>query len=104
MVVTFYKTKLSANNRCYDKAAYESYLQGCEPKEVIIEQDITPNANFYLPTVSVTDKWQLYNYITFEYAGLKYGSFILSLQPLATDGTIEVTHTTDNWYYAKVNE
>ena len=104
MVVTFYKTKLSANNRCYDKAAYESYLQGCEPKKVTIEHDIIPNANFYLSTISATDKWQLYNYITFEYAGLKYGSFILSIQPLATDGTIEVRHTTDNWYYVKVNE
>lgn len=104
MEVTFYITKLSANNRCYDKAAYESYLQGCEKRTVNIGFDIIPNANFYLPTVSATDKWQLYNYITFEYAGLKYGSFILSIQPLATDGTIEVRHTTDNWYYVKVNE
>ena len=103
MEVTFYITKLSANNRCYDKAAYESYLQGCEKRIVNIGFDIIPNANFYLPTVSATDKWQLYNYITFEYAGLKYGSFILSIQPLATDGTIEIRHTTDNWYYILVN-
>lgn len=106
MIVTFYKTKLSANNRCYDGAAYENYLNSIkaeDKKAVTLEYDIIPNSNFYLPLVSADNQWQLYNYITFEYAGLKYGSFILSIQPLATDGTIEVRHTTDNWYYVKVN-
>lgn len=103
MIVTFYKTKLSANNRCYDGAAYENYLNSCKKKAVTLKYDIIPNANFYLPLVTADNQWQLYNYITFEYAGLKYGSFILSIQPLATDSTIEVRHTTDNWYYVMVN-
>lgn len=103
MIVTFYKTKMSANNRCYDKAAYESYLQSCYKEEIELEFDVIPNSTFYLPLVSQDNQWQLYNYITFDYAGLKYGSFILSIQPLATDGTIEVRHTTDNWYYILVN-
>lgn len=106
MIVTFYKTKLSANNRCYDGTAYVNYLNSIkaeDKKEVDLEYDIIPNSNFYLPLVSANNQWQLYNYITFEYAGLKYGSFILSIQPLATDGTIEIRHTTDNWYYVMVN-
>lgn len=102
MQVTLYKAKLNANNRCYDKAAYDSYLSSLDKVVVNITADVVPNTTFYV-NKSQTN-WQLYSYMTFEYAGLKYASFIADVQPLASNGTIAISHTTDWWYYVCENE
>lgn len=106
MIVTFYKTKLSSQNRCYDKAAYNSYLTSCEKFTYEFKQSIIPNTVFYVPAKKVDGsyyQWQLYNYITFEYAGLKWGSFITKVQPIAANETVSIYHSTDNWYYLLEN-
>lgn len=110
MIVKFYKTKLSAQNRCYDKAAYDRYLAGCVKETVDIPADIIPNTTFYVPpyirngtTVTGAIQWQKYNYIEYVYAGMKYGSFITSIQPLAANSTVAISHSTDNWYYLLQN-
>ena len=102
MQVTLYKAKLNANNRCYDKTAYDSYLSSLDKVVVNITADVVPNTTFYV-NKSQTN-WQLYSYMTFEYAGLKYASFIADVQPLASNGTIAISHTTDWWYYVCENE
>lgn len=110
MEVIFYKTKLSAQNRCYDKAAYDRYLASCPKETVNIPADIIPNTTFYVPpyirngtTVTGAIQWQRYNYVTYVYAGMKYGSFITSIQPLAANSTVAISHATDNWYYLLQN-
>lgn len=102
MQVTLYKAKLNANNRCYDKTAYDSYLSSLDKVVVNIPADVVPNTTFYVNKSQTT--WQLYSYMTFEYAGLKYASFIADVQPLASNGTIAISHTTDWWYYVCENE
>lgn len=102
MQVTLYKAKLNANNRCYDKTAYDSYLSSLDKVVVNISADVVPNTTFYVNKSQTT--WQLYSYMTFEYAGLKYASFIADVQPLASNGTIAISHTTDWWYYVCENE
>lgn len=101
MQVTLYKAKLNANNRCYDKTAYDSYLSSLDKVVVNIPADVVPNTTFYVNKSQTT--WQLYSYMTFEYAGLKYASFIADVQPLASNGTIAISHTTDWWYYVCEN-
>lgn len=106
MIVTFYKTKLSSQNRCYDKAAYNSYLINCEKFAYEFKQSIIPNTVFYVPAKKADGsyyQWQLYNYVTFEYAGLKWGSFITKVQPIAANETVSIYHSTDNWYYLLEN-
>lgn len=106
MIVTFYKTKLSSQNRCYDKAAYDSYLTSCEKLTYEFKQSIIPNTVFYVPAKKADGsyyQWQLYNYVTFEYAGLKWGSFITKVQPIAANETVSIYHSTDNWYYLLEN-
>ena len=103
MSVTFYKTKMSGNNRCYDRQSYLKYLSSCEKKKYNIGFDIIPNTPFYLPENNLDKNWRLYNYIVFDYGGMQYGAFIISLQPLATDGTIEIRHSTDNWFLVLMN-
>lgn len=104
MVITLYKTKLSLQNRCYDKTAYDNYLNGCEKIEYTMPSDIIPNTVFYVPPYSKSGvQWQLYNYVTFEYAGMKYGSFIIKIQPLASNATVAIYHFTDNWFYLLEN-
>lgn len=106
MIVTFYKTKLSSQNRCYDKAAYDSYLTSCEKFTYEFKQSIIPNTVFYVSTKKADGsyyQWQLYNYVTFEYAGLKWGSFITKVQPIAANETVSIYHSTDNWYYLLEN-
>lgn len=110
MIVKFYKTKLSAQNRCYDRAAYDRYLASCVKETVDIPADIIPNTTFYVPpyirngtTVTGAIQWQKYNYIEYVYAGMKYGSFITSIQPLAANSTVAISHSTDNWYYLLQN-
>ena len=106
MIVTFYKTKLSSQNRCYDKAAYDSYLESCEKFTYEFKQSIIPNTVFYVSAKKADGsyyQWQLYNYVTFEYAGLKWGSFITKVQPIAANETVSIYHSTDNWYYLLEN-
>lgn len=106
MIVTFYKTKLSSQNRCYDKAAYDNYLTSCEKFAYEFKQSIIPNTVFYVPAKKADGsyyQWQLYNYVTFEYAGLKWGSFITKVQPIAANETVSFYHSTDNWYYLLEN-
>lgn len=106
MIVTFYKTKLSSQNRCYDKAAYDSYLTSCEKFTYEFKQSIIPNTVFYVSAKKADGsyyQWQLYNYVTFEYAGLKWGSFITKVQPIAANETVSIYHSTDNWYYLLEN-
>lgn len=106
MIVTFYKTKLSSQNRCYDKTAYDSYLGSCEKFIYEFKQSIIPNTVFYVPAKKTDGsyyQWQLYNYITFEYAGLKWGSFITKVLPIAANETVSIYHSTDNWYYLLEN-
>ena len=110
MIVKFYKTKLSSQNRCYDKAAYDRYLASCVKETVDIPADIIPNTTFYVPpyirngtTVTGAIQWQKYNYIEYVYAGMQYGSFITSIQPLAANSTVAISHSTDNWYYLLQN-
>lgn len=107
MIVTFYKTKLSAQNRCYNKSAYDTYLTGREKLIYEFKQSIIPNTVFYVPAKKSDGsyyQWQLYNYVTFEYAGLKWGSFITKVQPIAANETVSISHATDNWYYLLENE
>lgn len=106
MIVTFYKTKLSSQNRCYDKAAYDSYLTSCEKLTYEFKLSIIPNTVFYVSAKKADGsyyQWQLYNYVTFEYAGLKWGSFITKVQPIAVNETVSIYHSTDNWYYLLEN-
>lgn len=106
MIVTFYKTKLSSQNRCYDKTAYDSYLTSCEKFTHEFKQSIIPNTVFYVPAKKADGsyyQWQLYNYVTFEYAGLKWGSFITKVQPIAANETVSIYHSSDNWYYLLEN-
>ena len=106
MIVTFYKTKLSSQNRCYDKVAYDNYLTSCEKFAYEFKQSIIPNTVFYVPAKKADGsyyQWQLYNYVTFEYAGLKWGSFITKIQPIAANETVSIYHSTDNWYYLLEN-
>ena len=107
MIVTFYKTKLSSQNRCYNKVAYDTYLTGCEKLTYEFKQSIIPNTVFYVSAKKSDGsyyQWQLYNYVTFEYAGLKWGSFITKVQPIAANETVSIFHATDNWYYLLENE
>lgn len=126
MIVNFYKTKLSGQNRCYNKASYEYYLDklSFEGKLLLYEasNNIVPNTVFYVPRtftlsgVTSAYPWEEYNYITFEYEypitdvgegtthKVKYGAFITKVQQISVDGTVAIYHTIDNWYYLLMND
>lgn len=126
MIVKFYKTKLSAQNRCYDKGSYINYLAKLSLEQKYlpfeIKNNVVPNNVFYVPrtktlsNVTYAYAWEEYNYITFEYDypitevdgvkkhTIKYGAFITKIQQIAVDGTVAIYHTTDNWYYLLMND
>lgn len=126
MKVRFYKTKLSGQNRCYDKGSYVNYLAklAIEGKVLNYEapNNVVPNTVFYVPRtftlsgVTAAYPWEEYNYITFEYDypitdvgkgkvhKVKYGAFITKVQQISVDGTVAIYHTTDNWYYLLMND
>lgn len=100
MVVTFYKTKMNNQNRCYGAEQYDSYLNSCEKLELTLSHDIIPNNPFNIATDS--GMWS-YNYITYTYKGYYFGAFINSISIQAISGTTVISHTTDTWYFALKN-
>lgn len=100
MVVTFYKTKLNKQNRCYGSEQYDSYLNTCEKKTFTLSHDVIPNQTFNIDT---EDGMWGYNYITFTYRNYLFGSFIDSINIQAISNTTVIYHSTDNWYFALKN-
>lgn len=100
MVVTFYKTKLNTQNRCYGAEQYDNYLLGCEKIDVTLSHDIIPNQSFNIETT--TGMWG-YNYITYTYKGYLFGAFVDSINIQAISGTTVIYHSTDNWYFTLKN-
>ena len=100
MVVTFYKTKLNKQNRCYGAEQYDSYLSTCEKLDVTLSHDIIPNQPFNIETT--TGMWG-YNYITYTYKGYLFGAFVDSINIQAISGTTVIYHSTDNWYFTLKN-
>jgi hypothetical protein len=100
MVVTFYKTKLNKQNRCYGAEQYDSYLSTCEKLDVTLSHDIIPNQPFNIETTS--GMWG-YNYITYAYRGYLFGAFVDSINIQAISGTTVIYHSTDNWYFTLNN-
>lgn len=101
MIVTFYKTKLSRANRCYDSTAYDTYLSTCPKKEVTVGKDVMPDIRFFVKDNQV-DLFE-YNYITYQRGELKYGAFVDSVRLQAITGSIAIFHATDNWYFTLHN-
>lgn len=126
MIVNFYKTKLGAQNRCYDKGSYINYFAKLSLEQKFLpfemKNNVVPNNVFYVPRTNTTSgvttayQWEDYNYITFEYEYpitevggvkkhvVKYGAFITKVQQISVDGTVAIYHTTDNWYYLLMND
>lgn len=100
MVVTFYKTKLNKQNRCYGAEQYDSYLSTREKLDVTLSHDIIPNQPFNIETSS--GMWG-YNYITYTYKGYLFGAFVDSINIQAISGTTVIYHSTDNWYFTLKN-
>lgn len=100
MVVTFYKTKMNNQNRCYGAEQYDTYLNSCEKLEITLSHDIVPNNPFNIATDN--GMWS-YNYITYTYKGYYFGAFINSISIQAISGTTVISHTTDTWYFALKN-
>lgn len=100
MVVTFYKTKLNKQNRCYGAEQYDSYLSTCEKLDVTLSHDIIPNQPFNIETAS--GMWG-YNYITYTYKGYLFGAFVDSINIQAISGTTVIYNSTDNWYFTLKN-
>lgn len=100
MDVTFYKTKLTRQNRCYGVAEYDNYLNGCTKKVITLSHDIVPNNPFYIETDE--GMWG-YNYITYTYKGYLFGAFIDGIRIQALSGSTQIIHATDNWYFALKN-
>lgn len=100
MVVTFYKTKLDKQNRCYGGVQYDNYLSGCEKIDVTLSHDIIPNQPFNIETSS--GMWG-YNYITYTYKGYLFGAFVDSINIQAISGTTVIYHSIDNWYFTLKN-
>lgn len=100
MDVTFYKTKLTRQNRCYGVAEYDNYLNGCTKKVITLSHDIVPNNPFYLETDE--GMWG-YNYITYTYKGYLFGAFIDGIRIQALSGSTQIIHATDSWYFALKN-
>ena len=101
MNVTFYKTKLSSQNRCYDKDAYDAYLATCEQYTTVISDSLVPNNDFYVLTTETT--WFKYNYIVYEYANNKIGAFITDMRFQAFNDTLKISQRTDIWYFVLQN-
>lgn len=101
MNVTFYKTKLSSQNRCYDKNAYDTYLASCEQYTTTISDPVVPNNDFYVQTTETT--WFKYNYIVYEYANNKIGAFIADMRFQAFNDTLKISQRTDTWFFVLQN-
>lgn len=100
MDVTFYKTKLTRQNRCYGATEYDNYLNGCAKKVITLSHDIVPNNPFYLETDE--GMWS-YNYITYTYKGYLFGAFIDGIRIQALSSSTQIIHSTDSWYFALKN-
>ena len=100
MDVTFYKTKLSRQNRCYDSDAYDKYLNTCKKTVITLSDDIVPNNPFYVQTTGVL--WG-YNYITYNFRGYSFGAFVDGIRIQALSNSTQIIHSTDNWYFALKN-
>lgn len=100
MEVTFYKTKLTRQNRCYGATEYDNYLNGCTKKVITLSHDIVPNNPFYLETDE--GMWS-YNYITYTYKGYLFGAFIDGIRIQALSSSTQIIHATDSWYFALKN-
>ncbi len=105
--VEFYQTSLSETDRCYDIDSYNTYLNANKNKytlNITEVKDIIPNVSFYIDLSSqqnIIQEVMRCNYIVFTYNGIKYGSFIDSINPLAFAGKFRVVHHTDIWYMAQ---
>ena len=99
MQVTFYKTKLNEQSRCYDALAYDNYLAACTRATFDFNTTVVQDNAIQVPSTENALDWELYNYMTWEINGLKYGAFVDDIRYNAISRTTTITHTRDVWYF-----
>lgn len=105
--VTFYKTKFNRSNRAYDSAALSNILNAAPSTSITVNPSPVPNQDFFItntPTTAATLLLGGYDYISYNYAGATWYSFIDDMQAIASQANkYRISHTTDIWAMACVN-
>lgn len=102
--VTFYKSNLNLKNRAYSS----SYLSKVEKQKINVQGVVYPNIPFILPTnIANTVISNGYDYISYDYNGKTYYSFLVDYEPITPTqqlsngttayGTFKFIHKLDTW-------
>ena len=101
-VVNLYQsTKLNSSNRARTIEVYNWIFGETGAEPYTIPKEITPlSSSVYLTSSGLRND---YDYLTFEYRGVKYGAFINAVVPLATADAYRIDFIVDWWYYTLAN-